>query len=171
MNFRRPLLIRFLVGRVLDRYRDVQVFDSGLLFFRSYGRHHSSDGYYLGQKWQCVEFIKRFYFEARRHRVPEVMGHARDYFDPLVVHRGMNTRRGMVQFVNGGDEPPMAQVCLEASRSGLSDQLTAVSRLTPFFQQNTLAEQATFLDLLKLLGYVQLTVSDGDKFAHQITIQ
>lgn len=50
-------------------------------------------------------------------------------------------------------------------------QLTAVSRLTPFFQQNTLAEQATFLDLLKLLGYVQLTVSDGDKFAHQITIQ
>ena len=50
-------------------------------------------------------------------------------------------------------------------------ELTAVARLTPFFQQNTLAEQATFIDLLKLLGFVQLTISDGDKFAHQITIQ
>jgi hypothetical protein len=50
-------------------------------------------------------------------------------------------------------------------------QLTAVARLTPFFQQNTMAEQATFLDLLKLLGYTQLTVSDGDQFAHQITIE
>jgi hypothetical protein len=50
-------------------------------------------------------------------------------------------------------------------------QLTAVARLTPFFQQNTMAEQATFLDLLKLLGYTQLTVSDGDQFTHQITIE
>lgn len=50
-------------------------------------------------------------------------------------------------------------------------ELTAVARLTPFFQQNTMAEQATFLDLLKLLGFTQLTVSDGDKFAHQITIE
>lgn len=49
--------------------------------------------------------------------------------------------------------------------------LTAVSRLTPFFQQNTIAEQATFLDLLKLLGFKQVTVSDGDKFAHQIQIR
>jgi hypothetical protein len=50
-------------------------------------------------------------------------------------------------------------------------ELTAVARLTPFFQENTIAEQATFLDLLKLLGYTQLTVSDGDQFAHQITIE
>jgi hypothetical protein len=49
--------------------------------------------------------------------------------------------------------------------------LTAVARLTPFFQQNTIAEQATFLDLLKLLGYTQVTVSDGDAFAHQISIE
>ena len=43
--------------------------------------------------------------------------------------------------------------------------------MTPFFQQYTLADQATFLDLLKLLGFKQVTVSDGDKFAHQIEIK
>jgi hypothetical protein len=49
--------------------------------------------------------------------------------------------------------------------------LTAQSRLSKFFQENTLAEHATFFDLLKMLGFEQLTVSDGDDFAHQITIE
>ena len=39
------------VGRVLDSYRSVPVYDNGLLFFRSYGKHYSKDGYYYGQKW------------------------------------------------------------------------------------------------------------------------
>jgi len=42
------------VGRVLDSYRGVPVYDNGLLFFWSYGRHYAPDGYYYGQKWQCV---------------------------------------------------------------------------------------------------------------------
>ena len=37
------------VGRALDSYRGVAVYDNGLLFFRSYGRHYSADGYYYGQ--------------------------------------------------------------------------------------------------------------------------
>ena len=49
--------------------------------------------------------------------------------------------------------------------------LTAVARVTPFFRENTLAEQATFFDLLKLLGFVQVTITDGDTFAHQVLIE
>lgn len=48
--------------------------------------------------------------------------------------------------------------------------LTSVARSTPFFQQNTEPDEATFLDLLKLLGFKQVTVSDGRAFAHQIII-
>lgn len=96
----------WLVGRSLDSYRNIQVYDNGLLYFRAYGRHFSSDGYYYGQKWQCVEFIKRFYFDSIGHRMPDVMGHAKDFFDPLLSHRGYNAQRDMVQFLNGGDEPP-----------------------------------------------------------------
>ena len=49
--------------------------------------------------------------------------------------------------------------------------LTAVARLTPFLRENAVVEEATFLDLLKLLGFRQLTVSDGKSFAHQIIIE
>ncbi|WP_284735724.1 molybdopterin-guanine dinucleotide biosynthesis protein A [Dongia deserti] len=47
---------------------------------------------------------------------------------------------------------------------------TSVARSTPFFQQNTQPDESTFLDLLKLLGFKQVTVSDGRAFAHQIII-
>ena len=47
---------------------------------------------------------------------------------------------------------------------------TSVARSTKFFQQNTQPDEATFLDLLKLLGFKRVTVSDGRDFAHQIII-
>ena len=47
---------------------------------------------------------------------------------------------------------------------------TSVARATSFFQQNTQPDEATFLDLLKLLGFRQVTISDGRDFAHQIII-
>lgn len=48
--------------------------------------------------------------------------------------------------------------------------LTLVARSTPFFQKNTQPEEATFFDLLKLLGFKQVTITDGRDFAHQIII-
>jgi hypothetical protein len=49
--------------------------------------------------------------------------------------------------------------------------LTALARLTPFFRENAIADQGTFFDLLKLLGFTQVTISDGDKFAHQVKLE
>ena len=49
-------------------------------------------------------------------------------------------------------------------------ELTAVARSTPFFQQNTQPEQATFFDFMKLLGFRQVTITDGREFAHQVVI-
>lgn len=49
--------------------------------------------------------------------------------------------------------------------------LTSLARLTPLFQQLQVEELFTFFDLCKLLGFTTLTVSDGDKFAHQVTIR
>ena len=94
------------VGRVLDSYRGIPVYDNGLLFFRSYGKHYSSDGYYYGQKWQCVEFIKRFYHDAKGHKMPEVMGHAKSFFDETIPEGALNPRRGLIQYRNGSIEKP-----------------------------------------------------------------
>jgi len=49
--------------------------------------------------------------------------------------------------------------------------MTTMSRLSPFFQEKTVAEDATFFDLLKLLGFQSLTITDGDKLTHQVTIK
>jgi len=96
------------VGRVLDSYRAVPVYDNGLLFFRSYGKNYSKDGYYFGQKWQCVEFIKRFYYEAKGHKMPDVMGHAKSFFDEDLPDGAFNPRRGLVQYHNGSTNKPCA---------------------------------------------------------------
>ena len=49
--------------------------------------------------------------------------------------------------------------------------LTTMSRLSPFFQEKTVAEDATFFDLLKLLGFQSVTITDGEKTTHQVTIK
>jgi hypothetical protein len=49
--------------------------------------------------------------------------------------------------------------------------LTSVSRATPLFQDYGVAEVFTFFDLLKILGFAQLTISDGDGFAHQVLLK
>jgi hypothetical protein len=49
-------------------------------------------------------------------------------------------------------------------------QLTAIARSTPFFQQNTQPEEANFFDFMKLLGFRQLTITDGRAFAHQVVV-
>jgi hypothetical protein len=49
-------------------------------------------------------------------------------------------------------------------------ELTAVARSTPFFQQNTQPEESTFFDFMKLLGFHQVTITDGRSFAHQVIV-
>ena len=54
---------------------------------------------------------------------------------------------------------------------GLLAQLTARARATPIFRDNEVEDRYTFFDLLKLLGFVRLTVTDGKAFAHRIDIR
>jgi len=48
--------------------------------------------------------------------------------------------------------------------------LTATARTTAVFRDLDPQAQYTFLDLLKLLGFTQITVSDGKSWAHRIDI-
>jgi len=94
------------VGEKLDAYRGVAVHGNGLLYSKSHGKHFSDDGYYYGQKWQCVEFIKRFFHQAHDHKMPDVWGHAKDFFDDTVPQSELNNRRGLLQYRNGGNIYP-----------------------------------------------------------------
>jgi hypothetical protein len=48
---------------------------------------------------------------------------------------------------------------------------TYAVRQTPLFQEYEVDDFFTFYDLLKLLGFTQMTISDGRSFAHRVTIE
>lgn len=94
------------VGQVLDNLDGVPVYANGRSYAVSHGRHYAADGYYFGQKWQCVEFIKRYLYQAKKHRLPNVWGHAKHFYDAKVAHGDINPARGMLQYRQGKGEPP-----------------------------------------------------------------
>jgi len=49
-------------------------------------------------------------------------------------------------------------------------QLTAISRSTKFLRDLAVETFFTFFDVAKLLGFKQITISDGVEFAHQVTL-
>ena len=49
--------------------------------------------------------------------------------------------------------------------------LTAMSRNLPFMKEYKVADLLNFFDLAKMLGFKQVTVSDGDTFTHQVILK
>jgi len=49
--------------------------------------------------------------------------------------------------------------------------LTSMARATPLFNQAPEPFELNFLDFCKLMGFKQVTVSDGDTIAHQILVE
>jgi hypothetical protein len=64
------------------------------------------DGYNVGLKYQCVEFVKRYYLEHYHHRMPNSYGHAKDLFDPALADSTFKAARGLVQFTNNSITMP-----------------------------------------------------------------
>lgn len=54
---------------------------------------------------------------------------------------------------------------------GFLAQMTASARASAIFVENRVEDTYTFLDLLALLGFEQVTISDGLTYAHQIMIE
>lgn len=67
------------VGEQIDALNGVPIyFNGGVNTTR--GRNLSADGYNLGIRYQCVEFVKRYLFERHQHRMPDALGNAKELF-------------------------------------------------------------------------------------------
>lgn len=93
------------VGDTLDVYNNVFIFYNKSMNNTS-GRNLTTDGYNLGLKWQCVEFVKRYYYEHLNHKMPNSYGHAKDFFDIRLKDGMLNKDRNLVQFTNGSKASP-----------------------------------------------------------------
>jgi surface antigen len=94
------------VGTPIDEFQGVIVYSNGTNYMSSHGLNFSEDGYYYGYKWQCVEFVKRFYYLKFGHKMPDGAGNAKYFFNPMLEQGAFNEQRGLYQYHNGGDVKP-----------------------------------------------------------------
>jgi len=93
------------VGQKIDSLNSVYVFYNGTISNVS-GRNVSSDSYNIGLKYQCVEFVKRYYYEYLDHKMPNSYGHAKGFFNKRLSDGKMNNDRNLIQYTNGSKSRP-----------------------------------------------------------------
>lgn len=99
------LNFNYEVGQHLDSLNNVVVYYNGGVD-NSSGRNTSPDNYNIGIKFQCVEFVKRYYYEHLNHKMPDAYGHAKDFYDKDLADGELNTKRNLVQYKNGSKSKP-----------------------------------------------------------------
>ncbi|TBM98492.1 CHAP domain-containing protein [Hyunsoonleella flava] len=93
------------VGQKIDSLNGVAVYYNGGVGNVD-GRALAEDGYNLGLKYQCVEFVKRYYYEELNHKMPDTYGHAKDFFDSKIKDGEINKQRNLKQFKNPSKSKP-----------------------------------------------------------------
>lgn len=92
------------VGDVLDSLNHVKVYYNGGV--SNVEERNTVDGYNLGLKYQCVEFVKRYYFEHYNHRMPDTYGNAKDFFNPILQDGEINPQRNLIQYSHPSKSKP-----------------------------------------------------------------
>ena len=87
------------VGRVIDTFNGVDIYYNGKVA-NIQGRNVTADGYNLGLKYQCVEFVKRYYYEFFSHKMPDSYGNAKDFYSYAIEDGQINPARNLRQFSN-----------------------------------------------------------------------
>lgn len=95
-------------GDVVDQLNGIPVYFNYPIGHSS-GQNFAADGYYLGLRYQCVEFVKRYYYGRFKHRMPNARGNAVDYFDANTADGAFNSKRGLLQFHNGSQQGPQPE--------------------------------------------------------------
>ena len=144
------------VGDSLDALNGVPVYYNGIVYSESYGSHYAADGYYYGKQWQCVEYIKRYYHDRLHHNMPDVYGHAKEFYDVNVQHGELNKARNLYQYRNGGNEAPKPDDLLVFTRHKYG-HVAIVSKVNAdaieIVQQNILGKSRDTLSLKKAVGH------------------
>jgi surface antigen len=95
----------YQVGQAIDSLNHVIVYYNGAVDHVG-GRHLTKDHYNLGLKYQCVEFVKRYYYEHFHHKMPDSYGHAKDFFDGSLADGQFNAKRNLIQYAHPSKERP-----------------------------------------------------------------
>ncbi|HRC33549.1 MAG TPA: CHAP domain-containing protein, partial [Bacteroidia bacterium] len=95
-------------------------------------RNVSTDGYNIGMQYQCVEFVKRYYYEYYHHKMPDSYGNAKDFFDNTLADGVYNGNRDLLQYRNSSKAKPQQGdlVIMDATRFNPYGHVAIVSNVT-----------------------------------------
>ena len=151
-------------GEILDSFNGVHVFYNGSDFRKTTGRNITETGYNLGLKFQCVEYVKRYYYEVFNHEMPDSYGHAKDFFDKNLNDVELNEDRGLMQFRNIRNEKPKVHdiIIYDGMKENPFGHMGIISEVTTdsieFIQQNFGTKTRQKLKLVEFKGIY--TVAD-----------
>jgi surface antigen len=95
----------YKVGQKIDSLNGIAVYYNGGVGNVA-GREITKDGYNIGLKYQCVEFVKRYYFKELHHKMPDSYGNAKDFFNSNLQDGAFNNQRGLKQYINPSTSKP-----------------------------------------------------------------
>jgi len=135
---------------------------------------HGHEGYYYPKITSSEIYRSEAVVEpgaTRKSRLAFIVG-----FTSQQLSRGYAPNYAM--FAKGDDAEKLIIVALDdgvmrtlyRARAVLA-QMTSIARSTTMFNDMGVADSYTFFDLAKMIGFKQITVSDGATYAHQITLQ
>jgi len=96
---------KYTIGQALDSLHGVKVYYNGGVG-HVLERNTTPDGYNIGLKYQCVEFVKRYYYEHYHHKMPDSYGNAKDFFDASIADGKLNKKRNLLQYTNPSRHKP-----------------------------------------------------------------
>ncbi len=111
--------LNYETGQHIDSLNNVIVYYNGDVNNVA-DRNLTDDGYNLGLKYQCVEFVKRYYYEHLNHKMPDSYGHAKDFFDQGLSDGQKNLSRALVQYSNPGRTQPKVNDLLVFSETAFN---------------------------------------------------
>jgi surface antigen len=121
----------YAIGERLDSLNHVVVYYNGGMGNVS-GRNTSPDGYNIGLKYQCVEFVKRYYYQHYKHKMPNAYGNAIDFFNKALKDGELNPDRDLIQYTNPGKSKPEVGdlIVMDATFTNEYGHVVIVSKVT-----------------------------------------
>ena len=91
------------IGEIIDSYNGVEVYFNSIPFTTK-GENFSEDGYYYGEKYQALEFVKRYYFEVFNHRLEDIKD-VKELYNHNLKDGEFNRLTMLTQYSNPSNHP------------------------------------------------------------------
>lgn len=146
-------------------FNGIPVFYNGKMS-NVHGRNLTNTGYNLGLKWQCVEFVKRYYYKYFKHKMPNTYGHAKDFFDESLGDIAFNPDRALMQYKNAREVKPKTNDILvfKGNTGNPFGHIAIISNVTSsnveIIQQNWGNRSREIFKLTEYQGYY--TIADSE---------